>query len=71
MCFGDFNVHVGRNIVGFRGEYGVGQRNLEGRRQLHTLELWLGLGNDMLPVKHCRSNEAFFHISLIFWGSRR
>ena len=37
MCLGDFNGHVGRHVDGFdevHGEYGVGQRNLEGRQFL-------------------------------------
>ena len=34
MCLGDFNGHVDRHIDGFYGEYGVGQRNLEGRMSL-------------------------------------
>ena len=34
VCLGDINGHVGRHIYGFDGlyeEYGIGQRNLEGR----------------------------------------
>ena len=37
MCLGDLNGHIGRHIYGFYGvhvEYGVGQRNLEGRTLL-------------------------------------
>ena len=37
MCLDDINGHVGRHIEGFDwvdGEFGVGQRNLEGRMLL-------------------------------------
>ena len=37
MCLGDFNGHAGRHIDGLdgvHGGYGVGQRNLEGRKLL-------------------------------------
>ena len=37
LGLGDFNVHVGRRIDGFEGVhggYGIGKRNVEGRRLL-------------------------------------
>ena len=34
VCLGDTNGHVGRQIDGFHGGYGVGQRNVEGRMLL-------------------------------------
>ena len=34
MCLGDLNGHVDRHIDGVHGEYGVVQRNLEGRMLL-------------------------------------
>ena len=34
ICLGDFNGHVGRYIDGFSGQYGLEQKNLEGRMLL-------------------------------------
>ena len=49
MCLGDSNGHVGRHVYGFdgvHGEYGVGQRNLEGRMLLEfCLEKQLCVSN--------------------------
>ena len=52
MCLGDFNGHIGGYIEGFdgvRGEYGIGQRNLEGGMLLEfCLEKELCVSNTWL-----------------------
>ena len=52
VCLDDINRHAGRNIDGFdgmHGEYGVGQRNFEGRMQSEfCLDMKLCVSNTWL-----------------------
>ena len=55
MCLGDFNGHVGRNIYGVHGGYGVGQRNLNGGMLLvFCLEKELCVSNTWLKREENR-----------------
>ena len=58
MCLGDFNGHDGRHYDGFdgvHGEYGVGQRNLEGRMLLEfCLQKELCVSNTWFKIEEKR-----------------